>query len=195
MSALDDALVSICSNLEEMGVPYAVIGGIAVGFWAQPRLTQDVDVAVELDGLDSSAVMAELLERFNPAAPNTDELLEQTRVLLLRTPEGVRVDVVIAEFPLQKRAVERAQVVQIGNARVRVCSPEDLILLKIISDRGKDQQDAEELTTRLWQSLDSDYLERSLIELCSEYEEGSIMDRWQSMKTEARKCHSDPGEE
>jgi hypothetical protein len=42
------ALFEGVSALEALGLRYAVVGGLAVGVWALPRATRDVDLYAEL---------------------------------------------------------------------------------------------------------------------------------------------------
>ena len=46
MTELESALVEVASLLEEIGLPYMLIGGLAVALWGEPRATLDVDVSV-----------------------------------------------------------------------------------------------------------------------------------------------------
>jgi hypothetical protein len=42
-------LITVSNFFETQGVPYMVIGGIAVGMWAAPRATIDLDFLVGVD--------------------------------------------------------------------------------------------------------------------------------------------------
>jgi hypothetical protein len=44
-----DLLRRVIGILEELKIPYMVVGSIASGAYGEPRLTQDIDVVVELD--------------------------------------------------------------------------------------------------------------------------------------------------
>lgn len=35
--------------LEERGIPYLIIGGLALQYWGEPRLTRDVDLTILVD--------------------------------------------------------------------------------------------------------------------------------------------------
>jgi hypothetical protein len=50
-SAVQDALRRIAARLDELGVPYAVVGGMALFQHGFRRFTEDVDVLVTEDGL------------------------------------------------------------------------------------------------------------------------------------------------
>jgi len=46
MNLLEAALRHIVSDLDALGVRWAIVGGLAVSARAEPRTTRDVDVAV-----------------------------------------------------------------------------------------------------------------------------------------------------
>jgi hypothetical protein len=49
MADLLGVLRIVTSRLELSGIPYMVSGSLALGYYAQPRMTRDIDVVVELD--------------------------------------------------------------------------------------------------------------------------------------------------
>ena len=49
MTQLETALVEITSFLDRSGLPYMLIGGLAVAMWGEPRATLDVDLSVWVD--------------------------------------------------------------------------------------------------------------------------------------------------
>jgi len=52
---LFESLVSLQALLNRAGISSAVIGGVAVGVWGEPRVTRDVDVKVLL-GRDNGQI-------------------------------------------------------------------------------------------------------------------------------------------
>ncbi len=50
-SAVHKTLRKITRRLEELGIPYAVVGGMAMFFHGYRRFTEDVDLLVTRDGL------------------------------------------------------------------------------------------------------------------------------------------------
>jgi hypothetical protein len=70
------------TDLSEIGASYALVGGLAVSAWAEPRYTRDVDLAVGVaDDAEAERVVREL------AARNYEivTVLEQTRTKRLAT--------------------------------------------------------------------------------------------------------------
>jgi hypothetical protein len=60
-SAVHDALREIALRMEAMGIPYAVVGGMALFLHGFRRFTEDVDVLVTADGL--RAIQEQLIGR------------------------------------------------------------------------------------------------------------------------------------
>src|SRR5581483_7625738 len=52
--------------LSERRIPYAIIGGLAVQRWGQPRFTRDVDVTILLPTGGEEPVLRELAAAFPP---------------------------------------------------------------------------------------------------------------------------------
>ena len=57
----------------------------------------------------------------------------------METKEGFR-DLIFGALPFEETAIRRARVMSVAGERVRVCAPEDLIVLKIVSDRARDRR-------------------------------------------------------
>ncbi len=151
------ALARVASLIEAAGVPYAVIGAHAVNAWIEPRLTADIDVTAQI----SSADLARLKDRL------AAERLTLTRAEGMDLPSGpdfvrfasgdrtVVVEIQAAKTELQRAVIARAIRAEDG---VRVATAEDLIVLKLIANRPKDQVDL--LGLAALPSLDWPYIER-----------------------------------
>jgi hypothetical protein len=85
------ALERLARTLEERGIPYAIIGALALNEWGYRRVTVDVDVLLAPDGL--RALKSEVLGRgYVEKFPGSRGLRD--------TEAGVDVDVVLAgEYP------------------------------------------------------------------------------------------------
>src|SRR5262245_35098334 len=90
-SAVHATLRRITRRLDELGVPYAVVGGMALFFHGYRRFTEDVDILVTKDGL---RVVHEELEGRGYLPPF------QGSKHLRDTDTGVRVEFLVAgEYP------------------------------------------------------------------------------------------------
>jgi hypothetical protein len=178
MTSLDRAVVQIATALESMGIDYMIVGGIANAVWGEPRATIDVDVTVAVENPDMPAAIAGLGRSFSVAVPDPDAFVRRTRVLPLDTPDGIRIDVIFALLSFERDAVHRAATVALAERNVRVVTPEDLILMKIISERPRDQADAEALIRRRANILDRAYLEPRIKEFADSLERPQILAQW-----------------
>ena len=113
--AFGAALGALSAWLAAAGIPYAVIGGVAVSLQATARYTQDIDAVLwtaddTWDALIASATPFGI-------RPRIDALLEfaaRTRVLLLVHDGGVPIDVSLGALPFEQDLVESAAVFAVG---------------------------------------------------------------------------------
>ncbi len=62
-----DILRLVTSRLDGAGIPYMVTGSMAAAYYAEPRMTRDADLVVELTASDASR-LASMFEDFNADA-------------------------------------------------------------------------------------------------------------------------------
>ena len=178
MTALDRAIHEIAGVLDSLHVDYAIVGGIANAIWGEPRATIDVDVTVSVDENELDVIVRGIGQRLRSAVSNSLEFVHETRVLPLDTTDGVRIDVIFGLLPFEIDAIRRAGDVSIAGRMVRVVTAEDLVLMKILSDRPRDIADAEGIVRRRANELDRSYLEPRIRELASALEKPDIVERW-----------------
>jgi hypothetical protein len=116
------ALIDTARALHGAGVPYALIGGLAVGIHVGvPRATVDVDVAAHLGAGRETAV--EALER--AGFRKTGEFRHSVN---FRHATGEPVQ--LAFDPVFDPMIERAESLDVGGTRIAVVRKEDLITMK-----------------------------------------------------------------
>jgi Nucleotidyltransferase of unknown function (DUF6036) len=180
MTPLDSAVRDITRVLESLHIDYAIIGGIANAVWGEPRATIDVDVTVSVTDDDLPQMVPAISAHFRLAICDPVAFVQQTRVLPLDTADGVRVDVIFALLPFELDAIRRAKHVSIAGRNVPVVTAEDLVLMKISSERPRDLADAEAIVRRLAGQLDKGYLEPRLRELGTALDRQDIVNRWRN---------------
>jgi predicted nucleotidyltransferase len=156
---LDLALAASTLALETAGLPYAIVGGLAVSAWALPRSTRDVDLYVEMPSSMKSALQAELeLRGFHVPALAAE--LQQFGVFRSKhLATGVFVDIFDAVGPLGASILERRQLLMMNSRKHWIVSPEDLVLLKAFSDRPRDFEDLVTLFAHLNSKLEHAYID------------------------------------
>lgn len=157
MNPLEKALQAVIQHLEKENIPYMVIGAVACLAWGIKRATFDVDVAVWAP-LQEKELIKSLCLRFRSRTLDPEKFVQETFVLPLAVEETA-VDIIFGQLPFEQKAIQRALKVSFSGIEPRVCSPEDLILYKIISDRRKDLEDVRELIRIQGKKLDRSYLD------------------------------------
>lgn len=159
------ALKRLTHDLEEEGIPYVVIGGMALNLWGYARQTVDVDILLTPAGLEKfkeTLIGRGYLPAFSGATKMFKETETQVKVEILTT----------GEYPGdgKPKAVAFPDPAQVGFDRdgYRVITLEKLIELKLASGlsaphRGKDLVDVQELIALLNLPLEfSDQLDASV---------------------------------
>lgn len=142
---------------------FCIIGGLALQRWGEPRETVDVDMTL-LTGFGGEAAFIEvLLAHFDPRIENAAEFALTARVLLLRAKSGVGLDIALGGLPFEESAISRSSLFSFpGDALLRTCSAEDLIVMKAFAARAKDWLDVEGVIARQTGKLDWRYIRAQL---------------------------------
>lgn len=124
-SSILERATEVSQTLERLGVPHALIGGLAVGVHGYPRGTKDVDFLVGAEAfVPGSAILV-----------YRDELKELARV------GETDIMSVPPRYPALKQELRR-------QGDVPVISLEALVLMKLDANRGRDRSDVRELLAR-----------------------------------------------
>jgi hypothetical protein len=141
---------------DEAAFPFCFIGGVAVQRWGEPRLTADVDLTL-LTGFGTEAPYVDrLLASFVGRLADARTFALEHRTLLLRSSEGIAIDVSLGAMPFEEASVARASMFELGaGVRLRTCSAEDLIVHKAFAARDKDWLDVRGIVKRQRGKLDA----------------------------------------
>lgn len=173
MNGLSAPLLDITGFLDSQGIPYMVIGGFANLQWGRPRVTEDLDITIQVSESEWPAFVDLLDSKFHPIPPEPLRFAKETRVLPTLVG-SVRVDLIFAGLPYEEEAIRRAVPVTIEGRSVRVCTAEDLILHKLVSERPRDLEDVEGVIRRQTDRLDRGYLDPRVRDLAAGLERPSI---------------------
>ena len=181
MPELDDALTTLASWLDQEHVPYMVIGGFAVTVWGEPRFTRDLDVTVSVPADQLQSMIERICSKFNSLVTDPVKFVTDTRVLPIMV-DSVPADLVFAALPYEEAAIGRAKIIKLKNASVRICSPEDLILHKIVSPRPRDREDIEGVFRYRHAELDYSYLDPRVEELADALADRNMLDWYLALR-------------
>ncbi len=156
-----EAAAWIADRLDEDGIDYAIGGALALIAWGAPRSTADVDISVFVDKREIDRVLA-ALERAGVMVP-ADAAKEVERIAMFRGLLGrIPVDVFLSAHPHQHAMRERRRLMELTEGDERwFVSAEDLVVLKLLYARPKDELDLERLLA-VRTELDLGYVEEWL---------------------------------
>lgn len=159
-----EVLAALAPVIDRRGVRWYVFGAQAVMVYGQPRLSDDVDVTVEVAPVDLRALVDDAVAAgFAEELPDDDEFLALTRVVTLRhRATNIPVDMVLAGPGLEELFLDRAAPCDLGGVTVPVIAPEHLVVTKILAGRDKDLADAGGVVARQGDTLDGEEV-RSLL--------------------------------
>jgi hypothetical protein len=151
---LTAALLEVSSLLERLSVPHMLIGGLAVALWGEPRATLDVDFTIWVDPQQMAETILELCRHVRCLPDDPVAFVNRTRVLPAMTSQEAKVDIIFAAWPDERRMIARAQPKQANGKTIMVASVEDLVFMKLASERPKDIEDSRLLVRRYKSSID-----------------------------------------
>lgn len=133
----------LLAEFARYGVKYALLGGYAVGVYAKPRATQDMDLLLSGAG-DNLERVARALAAFGAPGHVVEaaRTMAATEIVYLGSPP-LRIDLLrTADGVDTEQALHRAFIVEVGELRIPVLSLDDLIANKKAAGRVQDIADA-----------------------------------------------------
>ena len=150
-------LLDVARMFKQARVPYVLIGAHAINAWIEPRITADIDVTAHVDS-DALPRLERILaaEGYRMDHVHGGDLPSGPDFVRWISSDGVIVlELQAAKTAFQHEVIRRAMETAEG---VRVATPEDLIVLKLIANRPKDRIDL--LGLLALPDLDRSYIER-----------------------------------
>ena len=186
-SPLARALAALARVLEKQGVRWYLFGAQAALLYGAARLTADVDVTVDL-GDRATVELVRALERAGVRlrVRDVDDFVATTRVVpFLHPPSGMPVDVVLAGPGLEELFFKRRRRRMVDGVRVQVASPEDVIVMKVLAGRGKDEDDAVAILAAQ-RRLNLALIRRTLVSLEAALDPSDLGPRFEQLLARAR---------
>ncbi|MGH9870880.1 MAG: nucleotidyltransferase [Pyrinomonadaceae bacterium] len=146
-SRILETLATLSKWLETEKIPHTIIGSIAVSLLTEPRATQDIDVTIwaeeiPVEDILRTAEVFGLISRIDDPL----EFATRARILLLKHRDtGVGIDLSLGALPFEKEMIDNAETIVVGSLKLRIASPENLIISKAVPMRPADVVDIDKL--------------------------------------------------
>src|SRR5881296_2818328 len=163
-----DIVRDISHRFEQAGIAYMLTGSMAMNYYAQPRMTRDIDVVIAIGPEDVGRVAALFRPDYYVSEKNIRESLAHESIFNLIHQESVtKVDCIIRKRSEYRRVeFERRQRISILDFSTFIVSKEDLIILKLFSAKDSHSEiQLGDVKNLLATGYDASYLQRWTREL------------------------------
>ena len=142
MSEQLDLLMLVASRLEAAGIRYMVSGSTAMNFYAEPRMTRDIDIVVELTREDAGRLVQILGPQFYADEDAIRDAIEhRTMFNVIEIEKVLKVDFIVRkDDPYRIEELARRRRVSLRGGDVWSASPEDLLLSKLVWARDSESE-------------------------------------------------------
>jgi Uncharacterised nucleotidyltransferase len=144
---LYDEFFSMISSFNELGIRYAVVGGIAMAFHGRPRFTRDIDILVHHEDINISKKALGTLGYEETAEPwvldNTSVTLH--RFLKVEGHDEFVIDILLAGDDEHLNVIQNAVFTESAMGMVPIAVRRDIIRMKRSRNSDQDRVDISEL--------------------------------------------------
>ncbi len=123
----------VAGRLVAAGLPYMVTGSVALSLYAEPRMTRDVDLVVDLRPSDAPRILAVFGAEFNVDPDRTrDAIARRSMFNVIHTAAVVKLDIIVRRAgAYREEEFRRRRLAEIDGVGMWVVSAEDLVLSKL----------------------------------------------------------------
>ena len=146
-------------------------------------MTRDIDIKVLLRRDERKRLLDLLGDDYRSLHADPDSALKHNGIVFVLSSDGKRIDIALADTAFDEQIIARAQLVEVlPNLKARVCSAEDLVVLKIIAIRPQDQQDVATIIQRQGNNLNDAYILKWLKDFEKAIDDSTLVDTYQRLK-------------
>ena len=183
MENLFRSIQALQRRLLEADIPSVVIGGLAVGAWGEPRVTRAADLKVQLGRDDAERLLRVLASDYVSLLRDPGQALRRQALVFVQDAAGTRLDLLLADTPYDVLAIQRGCDIEVQpGLTIRLCTPEDLILYKLISTRLRDREDAAGVIRRQGNKLDDTYILDWLCQFEGAFDDATLIAEYRRLR-------------
>ena len=157
-----DVLRDVTLRLESGGIPFMLTGSMAMNYYAQPRMTRDIDLVIEI-AIDQTDVFVALFEEkyYVDRHAVAKATAQRSMFNLIHNDTILKLDcIVLKNDEFRREEFARRKRVTIGDFQTWIVSREDLILSKVYWARNsKSELQIRDVKNLLTADCDISYLQ------------------------------------
>ena len=139
-----DIVRDVSQRLDRMGLAYMLTGSMAMNYYAQPRMTRDIDVVVALAPADAEKIVDLFRADYYVSEEAVrDSIRSESIFNLIHNESVIKVDCIVRKnTPYRHAEFDRRQQIEIDDFSTWIASKEDLIISKLFwaKDSGSEVQ-------------------------------------------------------
>lgn len=170
MSEELEILRDVAEKLNGAGIPYMISGSVAMNYYAQPRMTRDIDVVVTLENNDVDRFISLFEKDYYVDGETVKAEVERRGMFnLINNRYILKIDfILLKDEAIHCEGFKRRKKVTVDGFEVWMISPEDLVIQKLLW--AKDSRSEMQIRdvgnmVRICSEMDMRYLGKWLDEL------------------------------
>jgi hypothetical protein len=156
-----DVLRDVSRRLEGAEIAFMLTGSVAMNYYAQPRMTRDIDLVVSLNETQTEEFLRLFEREYYFDQQNVAQAISQRRMFnLIHNEAVIKVDcVVLKADAYRQEEFARRRRINLGDFETWIVSREDLILSKLFWARdSKSEMQLGDVRNLLSTDCDMEYL-------------------------------------
>jgi hypothetical protein len=132
-----EILKDVHNKLTEAQVAYMLTGSFAMNYYAEPRMTRDIDIVIEASLFKKQVLFDIFCEDYYISDTSVDEALQRSTMFnVIHQASVTKIDLIIRKADeYSHQAFSRRRTVSFDGIEVSIISKEDLIISKILWSR------------------------------------------------------------
>lgn len=163
-----DIIRDFSQKFSRAGIEYMLTGSVAMNFYAQPRMTRDIDVVIAIEAKDAELIVSLFSDDYYVDSKSVRSAVEHESLFnMIHQASVIKVDCIVRKATAYRRLeFDRRKEVIIQDLKTWIVSKEDLIISKLhwAKDSHSEFQ-LRDVRNLIATGYDSEYLERWTLEL------------------------------
>jgi len=163
-----DVIRDVSHKLEEAGIPYMLTGSMAMNYFAQPRMTRDIDLVVALAARDVESLIRLFATAYYVSEESVRESLAHKSMFnLIHLESLIKVDCIVRKNSEYRRTeFARRQKIALLDFSTWIVSKEDLVISKLFWAKDSHSEvQLRDVKNLLATGFDASYLKRWTVDL------------------------------
>jgi len=163
-----DIIKDFSQKFSSAGIEYMLTGSVAMNYYAQPRMTRDIDVVIAIEAKDADLIVALFSNDYYVDSQEIRSAVEHESLFnMIHQASVIKVDCIVRKASAYRRLeFDRRREVTIQDLKTWIVSKEDLIISKLYWAKDSHSElQLRDVRNLIATGYDSDYLERWTIEL------------------------------